>query len=137
MAVASFETLCTGLCDLAGGCILEIDVTDQGVSAFALKVDGVNVTLGHDPRRGAQHVFLMASFGPLPEGRELPACLRLLEMNCLMLTADSPSFGRDPLTGEILLQARYAFSELTPHRLYEDIAHFVSLAREWLSAAPL
>lgn len=131
MTAAIFDSLCGALCELAACDMPPVAANPAGARAVSLMLDGVELTLGHDPQRGAAHLFVLVRFGQLPQGRELPACLALLQANSHMLAAQGPGFGQDPVTGDILLQQGYAFGDITPQDLYQAIVRLGGIAREW------
>ena len=131
MSATQFENLCTGLCAVAACAPLQFAVNDAGARAASLMQDGVEVTLAHDPSRGSGHAFVQVRFGSLPEGRELAACIALLQTTSLMLSAQSPAFGLDPATGEVVLHHRCELRSTTPPDLYQMIVRLCGIARDW------
>ena len=59
MTIASFEDLCGGICDLAGSPVPDLTRDDDGRLAVALPMDGVEITLTHEPARSVTHFFVL------------------------------------------------------------------------------
>ena len=49
----------------------------------------------------------------------------------LMLSAQSPAFGLDPVTGEVVLHHRCELRSTTPPDLYQMIVRLCGIARDW------
>ncbi len=128
MAVADFDQLCQGLCEVAGCAMPEQAVNEHGARAVSFRLDGVEVTLAQEEARGPRQAFVLTRFGRLPEGREHAACIALLQTNSLMLRSGSPSFGVDPLTSDVLLHHSVVLDEVNATELYNSIVRFVEIA---------
>jgi hypothetical protein len=131
MTVANFDQLCKGVCEVAGCAMPDVAVSEHGAAAASVLLDGVEVTLGHDPLRGANMAFVITRFGPLPAGQALLASVALLQTNSAMLGNNSPCFGYDPLTHDVLLHHTCPFDTATPVSVHQSIVRFVAIAREW------
>ena len=131
MAIASFEDLCSGVCEIGGVPTPALARDDLGRSAMAMDIDGVEITLAHEPARSPQHAFLFAAFGPLPQGAELEACRELMNLNASLLRHGGACFSRHPTTGEVTLQSPYAFERATAIELYGRAHELASLVQRW------
>jgi hypothetical protein len=131
MDFSRFESLCRAMCEAAACPMPAMARTEAGAAAIALGLQGVEITLGYDPDRSPRHAFVLVRFGPLPQGRELPACIALLRTNCLMLRAGAPSLGSDPQTQDIVLQHAVPLDAASPVALYQAIVAFVDVAVRW------
>jgi hypothetical protein len=132
MAVASFEDLCAGFCDIVKVAPPQLQEDDQGRVAFHVKMRGATVNMVHCPHTHPDHLFLVFELGPLATGdadaaRELKA---LLDAN-FMLQVHAPVFSRNPATGNAVLQYVYPLFDATPSGLYELIDKGVDWSSRW------
>jgi hypothetical protein len=130
MPIANFEQLCAGLCELAG---IEMPplARDDGMWSATLCMRGVDVTLMQYEDRQPGAVFLIADFGPMPEELGVGGWLTLLDANLLHSGADSPSYGRNPETGHVLLQMPVRLDSATAGHVHEVITALVETALQW------
>jgi hypothetical protein len=133
VAIADFAQLRLALCEVAGCALPRVGVNDRGVEAFSVLLDGIEITLAHDVQRASGHVLVLVRFGALPHELTLAACMALLRTNSLMPRALSPSFGLDPIDGDVLLQHAFALAELSAQDLYASLAGFAEVALAWRS----
>jgi hypothetical protein len=130
----AFNELATALCDAAGIALPGITQDAAGGFGLALVVDGVAVTVTHHPAHFPDHVFVVVAFGSVPASMESDVFREFLEANLLMLRPGSPSFGRDPRDGQIVLQACCSMSETSGNALLDGIRVAVDRAAEWRRA---
>lgn len=128
MTIATFEDLCSSLCELEGSPAPTLERDEDGNLAIALTVDDVDVTLAHEPAH-SNTAFLFAAIGPLPPGDELGACRTLMGINAALLQDGGTCFSRNPQTGELLLQSSYAFADGTSEEAYGRIRELAATAR--------
>ncbi|CAN5446809.1 hypothetical protein BH11PSE7_BH11PSE7_13850 [soil metagenome] len=102
-----------------------------GGVGLALVVDGVAVTVSHHLAHFPDHVFVVVAFGPVPASIEADVFRELLDANLLMLRPGSPSFGRDPRDGQVVLHACCRMSETNGNALLDGIRVAVARAAEW------
>lgn len=130
MAIASFEDLCSAVCELGGAPVPALARDATGCLAVELALGDVRVTLTHEPSRSDSHFFLMAAFGPLPIGNELAACQALMDANAALLAHGGPCFSLHPLTHEVTLQHACPLDQATPHELYGQLQSLAAIARD-------
>jgi hypothetical protein len=129
MAVASFEDLCAGYCEIIKVAPLALRADDHGRVAFHVKVHGATVNLVHCPERSPDHVFVVFELGPAGDSsRELMA---LLEANYAVLEVHPPMISRNPATGGLVLQYVYPLFDATPNDLHELIEQGCDWAFRW------
>ncbi len=133
MAIASFEELCAGFCELAGVPAPQLKADAQGIIAFHVILRGVTVDMVHCPERCPSYAFILFEFGPFGhDGLGNSSQLgELLDANFLTLQAYPPVFSRNPVNGEALLQYVYPFFEATPTGLLELVNSGVQKALRW------
>jgi hypothetical protein len=127
MAVASFEDLCAGYCEILGVRTPELAPDDEGRVAFHVVLRGVTVNMVHSAQTSPDHLFVLIELGPVNEAGDLQA---LLNAN-FVLDLDPPTLSRNPATGDAVLQFSYALFEATPNDLREMIEHGVEWAANW------
>ena len=112
MKSLSFDELCQGIFDATGRPAPELASDNGGASVVVLSVDDVDVRLLHCPTEAAGCVFVLVHFGvPEPE-HELGALIALMEVNFgLMTDENGASYGRNPISGELLMQYTYPLAE--------------------------
>jgi hypothetical protein len=129
MAVASFEELCAGFCEIAKVPIPALAADAQGRIAFHVTSRGATVNLVHCPQVSDDHVFVLFELGPVGESRdELQA---LLDANFSSLQVHPPMFSRNPATGDAVLQYTYPFFEANANDLYELIEEGAQWVGHW------
>lgn len=130
MAVANFQELCDGLCELAGVRPPDTAPDEQGCQGMTFMLDGVTVELSFEPHICQEHVLVRVNFGALPAGRELQACRALMEFNT-RLRGIGPAFSRHPQNGDIVCQSAYSLMQATAHDLHDWCLRLIQAAREW------
>jgi hypothetical protein len=131
MTIASFEDLCGGICDLAGSPVPDLTRDDDGRLAVALPMDGVEITLTHEPARSVTHFFVLAALDALPQGDELAACRALMDTNAALLLRPGTGLCRHPQTGALLLQRVHALDDGTPVDVYGRMRELAEGIRGW------
>jgi hypothetical protein len=123
MAIANFEQLCAGFCEVVAVPPPALRTDNLGLTAFHVILRGETVNLVHRPKASADHVFVLFELGPLPDDATDPLgqITALLDANFALLQLNAPMFSRNPQTGDVLLQYIYPLFEATPAGLYELI----------------
>jgi hypothetical protein len=129
-----FAELAADLCHAGGLELPDIAQDAAGGYALCLVVDRIPVTVTHHPAHFPDHVFVVVAFGSVPASAEADVFRELLEANLLMLRPGSPSFGRDPRDGQIVLQACCTMSGTSGNALLDGIRVAVGRAAEWRRA---
>lgn len=133
MAVASFEDLCAGFCEIVKVPPPELKADEQGLIAFHVVVRGTTINMIHCPERSEDHLFVIFELGPL--GQEGPAGFAelqaLLNANYVLLQVNPPVFSRNAATGEVVLQYVYPLFDATPSSLHELIDEGVDWILDW------
>lgn len=131
MAIANFEELCKGMCEVAGVEAPELSADEQGVLAFTVQLHDVSVTVAHAQETSPGCAYVLIEFGEPPADRELAAWLALMDANFLMLGDNAPTFSRNPANGQVILQYAYPFEQATALGLYQGILRMVEIAGQW------
>jgi hypothetical protein len=133
MAVASFEDLCAGFCELLKVSPPELKADHRGLIAFHVTLRGAIVNLVHRPLASTEHFFVIFDMGPLGRSGDKAAAemQTLLEANFNLLQVNPPVFSRNPATGEAVLQYIHPFFEATPASLYELIDKEIDRISHW------
>lgn len=135
MAVASFEALCAGFCELVGVAMPALRPDEEGRVAFHVGYRDANVDLVQCARSSPDHLFVLFSLGPLAaEDRFGPGEMRaMLEAN-FVLQVHPPTFSRNPTTGQAILQYVYPLADATAAGLFELIAQGAEWSAHWRDA---
>ena len=133
MAIASFEALCSGFCEIAGVTQPALDTGIEGIEGFHARLHDVTVDVLHSPERSKDHIFVLVGLGDLDAGdaaarRTLEA---LLDANFTNLDTGAPTYCRNPVTGEVMMQRVVPFFEATPTGLYALVDSGVEMALSW------
>jgi hypothetical protein len=132
MAVASFEDLCAGFCELVGVETPQLSVSESGLVAFHVVLKGVTVNIVQRPDESQEHVFVLFELGHLGDEEESPAQMQaLLDANHVLLQMHPPVFSRNPDNGHAVLQLIYPLFEATPNDLYEMINKGIDWTSHW------
>ncbi|WP_194792945.1 CesT family type III secretion system chaperone [Caenimonas koreensis] len=133
MAVASFQDLCAGLCDLVNVPTPTLGEDALGRVGFHVVVRGATVNLVHCPHACPDHVFVLFEFGPVGQsGPDSFADLQaLLDANFVLLQVNPPVFSRNPATGEAVLQYVFQLFDASPHDLHALIERGVQMVERW------
>lgn len=131
VAVASFQVLCEGVCGLFEVQPPPLQPDANGLTGFTLQLRGVDISVVEAPAGMAPAVFVLVEFGAPPAGRELDTWHALLDANFLMLGAHAPSFSRNPVTGDVVLQYACTLHEATCEGLCESIRAIADVAARW------
>jgi len=136
MAVScpAFAELAEALCRAAGTSLPPLTPDTAGGFGFRLEIDGVTVSVTHYPAHFPEHAFVLVGFGPVPASAEADVFRELLNANLVMLRPGAPAFARDPLDGQIVLQASCALAETSGDALLAGIRVAVGKAIEWRRA---
>lgn len=131
MAVANFQALCEGVCAVFGIDAPQLQPDAMGITGFTLRVQDVDISVVQAPEGTAPAAFVLVEFGPPSPERELETWHALLDANFLMLGANAPSFSRNPVSGEVVLQYACALADATPEGLCQSIEHIAAVAVRW------
>ena len=126
-----FAELAAALCKAAGAALPPLAPDGSGGVGLRLEIDGVAVSVTHYPAHFPEHVFVLVAFGSVPASAEADAFRELLDANLMMLRPGAPAFARDPLDGQIVLQASCALAETSGDALLAGIRAAVGKAIEW------
>jgi hypothetical protein len=129
VAVASFEDLCAGFCELVKIPAPLLQAEADGRRAFHVVIRGETVNLVHIPDARAEYAFILFELGRLPSDPSRHS--DLLDANFNLLELHPPLFCRNPATGDALLQCVYPLFEATPAGLYELVNDGVELVNRW------
>jgi hypothetical protein len=140
MAIANFESLCAGFCELVKVTPPPLKADDQGLVAFHLVLRGQTVNLVHRPDTSPDHFFVLFDLGPIshgsPDTQDSAARFQaLLDANYVLLELNPPVFSRNPATGEAVLQYVFSLFEITPNHLYELIDEGIDQISRWLEVS--
>jgi hypothetical protein len=133
MAVASFEELCAGFCEIAGVRRPALERDERGLIAFHVKFRGVTIDVVHCPERCAANAFVIIGLGAVTQddGAEAGRLRSLLEANFVSFDQPQGVFGCNPVNGEVVLQYACPLFDATPQTLLQLVHRGVELALEW------
>lgn len=134
MAVASFEELCAGFCELVQVSPPPLKADAQGLVAFHVVLRGITVNFVHRPDVTPDHVFVIFELGALDHRSEhgFGQLEALLDANFALLQLNSPVFSRNPGTGDVVLQYIYPLFETTASSLYQLIEKEIDRISQWV-----
>lgn len=137
MAVANFDELCAGFCEIAGVRAPVLQPDASGLAAFHFKFRGVTVDVMHWPHRCAHSAYIAFAFGALPPGdADRASHMELLLMaNFVSFWQPQGTFACNPATSNMVLQYTYSLADATAHALFELVEHGTALALEWRDSA--
>ncbi len=130
MAVANIEELCKGLCELAGVDAPDLVPDAENRVTIALELQDVKFIVEHAPRHRDDGLLIRAVLGPQAAGQTLEACSALLALNC-QLHCLGYAFGRNPVTGEIVLDHETGFDQTSPVEMYQCIVSMAQGIHGW------
>lgn len=133
MAVASFEELCAGFCEIIRVTPPALKADHEGLVAFHVLLRGVTINVVQRPAESSDHVFVVFELGPTGHGGATSASelQALLEANYALLRVHPPVFSRNPGTGDAVMQYIFPLSEATPNDLYDLIERGVDWVSNW------
>ena len=133
MAVANFQELCAGFCEIAGLRAPLLVPDESGLVAFHFDFNGVTIDVMHWPQRCAHSAYVAFAFGALPADQgERASHMQLLMMaNFVSFWQPQGTFACNPAGGAVVLQYSYSLADATPHALLELVEHGATLAQEW------
>ncbi len=137
MAIGSFKDLCDGFCEVAGVPSPALEADSDGLIAFHVILRGVTINVVHSPQSSADHAFILVECGEPPQRDAQRPLQALLEANFFPLQVHPPTFGRNPVSGEAVLQFVYPFFEASPTGLFELIDKGIDIALRWQQGSPL
>ncbi|WP_167784803.1 CesT family type III secretion system chaperone [Ramlibacter rhizophilus] len=129
------DPLLAGLCGRLGLPPQDWVSDAGGLRGITLRLDDVDISLVDRPQEPVGPTLcLLVEFGaPAPE-RELEIWRTLADANFLMLGPDAPAFGRNPATGEVLLQYACPRDAATAAGLHRSLLEMARIARHWRHA---
>jgi hypothetical protein len=133
MAVASFEDLCAGLCELVKVSPPPLKADENGLIAFHIVLRGETVNFVYRPHTCPEHMFVLFDLGPLDHGTEESAAQlqALLDANYALLELNPPFFSRNPATGDAVLQYTTSLFEATPDDVYTLVDDGIAQIARW------
>lgn len=132
MAVASFEDLCAGFCEIVGVKAPQLSAGPGGLIAFHVVLKGVTVNVVQRPDESNDHVFVLFELGHLGGDDESPSQMQaLLDANHTLLQMNPPVFSRNPDNGHAVLQLIYPLFQATPNDLNEMINRGIEWSSHW------
>lgn len=139
MAVASFEDLCAGFCELAKVSMPLLAIDELGRLAFHVNFRGETVNLVHCPQISPDHFFVVFEYGQLAQDIETSSAqlLTAMDANYLLLQVNPPVFSRNPATGDVVLQYVQTLFEATASDLYKLIASGARHIGDWRRGMPV
>jgi hypothetical protein len=131
MAIADFQELCKGICEVAGMQPPALAPSEQGTWSATVHMRDVEITVLQFGARAPGTAFLIAEFGELPEDRALAGWLALMNANLHMAGENAPAYSRNPDTGKVLLHWACPYWSVTVVDVYQRIVAMVDLACKW------
>jgi hypothetical protein len=133
MAAADFHDLATQFCTLVGAPIPPLTPDADGGLAFSASFRDVDITVTHDPADLPDRVTILVFFGQAPEHAELAVLRQLLHANLAMMRSSPCAFGRNPISGDIVLVSTCPLAELSGATLMEGLQALIDAALQWRS----
>lgn len=131
MTFSTFPQLAEAICTCAGVACPALDAGPDEVMAFHLTMGDVVVDFVHQPSPGNDEVFVLVTFGAIPEGQSHDVLRLMAEANFCVLSASAPVFGCNPDNGEVVLRQLILLSQAEATEVFEMVGRFVGLARDW------
>lgn len=131
MAVANFEELCAGFCEIAGLKAPVLKPDHRGLLAFHTSLRDITVDFMHWPDLCSDKAFVLFDFGPIPEHVELKRLRALLRANFLPFQQTPAIYGCNPATGDVILQYGVSLFDASAHSLLELVENGVDRALRW------
>ena len=104
MSATAFQDLAAQFCALIDVAVPQLGPDDDGVVAFTATVQGVDVTVTHDPVERPDEASISVLFGLVPDDREVHVLRELLNANPgdspVMLTLIGPDKETDLRLGD-------------------------------------
>lgn len=131
MSLSDFNDLCTSLCDLVGVDAPSLQRDEHGTLAFTITVDEVDTGIVFDDAAPEPGALLITSLGIPDESIERQLLRRLLDTNFIVSGVHSPSFNRNPATGEIALHQPCLLSHVTAQDIYDKLIRATKIKLQW------
>jgi hypothetical protein len=131
MALASFQDLCESLCGLAGMDPPPMLSDENGITAFTIVADEVEIGIVSTEEGGEPGVLMVTDFGLLDEAGELEGLRAALNANFLMSGFNSAWFVRDPATGRLSARQCSLLSRISATDLYANLLRSAEAATRW------
>ena len=131
MSLERFHSLCAGLCELFGAATTDsADQTGKG-NTMSIEFDGLQVSVVHVESAG-DAVVLMAQLGTVQEPDVHRVHRASLEANFLMIGQPfTPSFSRDPATGQFFIHHARPLADWTASDLYQTVMRMAQVRGKW------
>ena len=136
MSTSRLHRFVEQFCDAGGPPALKIDLESGGASVLSVNFQGVDLSICHDQLRHPDHALVLAFFAHVPEHNEVLILRELLHANLSMMRPNSPSFSRNPLTGNVMLQYAVPLIGEAGENLWaaiQDIAESILVWRQNIS----
>jgi hypothetical protein len=134
MSMASFEDVCTSLCELIGVEPPLLQPDAMGAVGFTVTYRQAVVAFEQAQFGSDAGLVMTVEFGAPPPEQELEVLRHLLDANFLMGGAGAPAFERDPASGRISLRRSLLLSQVAVQDLYGDIAEAAEAVAQWRDA---
>ncbi len=131
MPASSIHKLAEQFCEIIGVPAPELSPDSNAVLAFSTQIGGVDISVTHDPLHHPDHATALVFFGQVPEDREVLILRELLHANLLMLRPDAPTFSRNPLTGNVILQYVFPLAGSSGRGLWTGMQGIIEYAQRW------
>lgn len=131
MTISDFHELAAQFCEACASPIPDLSPDGDGVLSFSAVVRDVHVAVAHDTVTHPGLVLVYATFGSVPQQRELEICRALLYANLLMLRPAAPTFTRNPDDGQVILRYISPLADLTGSALWDGLQAMVASALQW------
>ena len=126
---SSFVDLCNAFCEVAGLAAVPPERDEEGALAARFTLGDTDIEFMSESE-SAPRFFSRVVFGPLPPGDESTQWDELLETNFLIFRPGGAAFGRDPWTGNAVLQQSWP-AATAPQELLAVISQQCQTAYSW------
>ena len=130
MAVANFEELCAGLCELAGFGPPRLQADPHGTLAFSMRLNGVVVS-ALQLKDAARTAVLVAEMGTPDEDKSQTMWSSLLMANAFLPGPHAPHFSRRPRSGESIMQWACCLDSISVTEAYQRVTRMVHVTQRW------
>jgi hypothetical protein len=131
MPAHSLQDLAGQLGAFIGAAAPALVAAPDGSVAFAIEVDGVDVTVSHDEVADGDEAVVYVAFGNLPALTGDESAKVLLRMNLEMRHPRAPCFCLDMEQGEVVLKYAYSLPAASGQALWEGLRVIAEMAMRW------
>lgn len=133
MSDIDFLDLASQFCNLVGSSVPVLTPDADGMLTFSTRLRDVDLSISHDPVHLPDQVHVLAFFGPVADAIETVVLRQLLHANLALTGASRCAFGRNPISGDIVLVSTCPLAELSAENLLAGLQAIADAALQWRS----